>query len=228
MRTLAAALLLAATSARADTLADLEASLARLTARQPLRATFTSSTTDSTSGRFANHKGERHAALEAAQDASVFRIEFPRALLETMDGISPLGVSHSLDYAAPLLEQLRLGTVLDEKRVVYAGAPARLLVLKMKPAPPRADTVQIGSVRYTEDRMSVWIGADNLPLAAERTQKAAAGFLMFKGETASRRAWQFTRKDDHLVVARFEETSSFSGLGQKGELHRIDTIAIHS
>jgi hypothetical protein len=73
----------------------------------------------------------------------------------------------------------------------------------------------------------VWVGADNLPLAAERAQKATAGFMMFHGDTATKKSWHFMRKDDHLVVARFEELGSFSGFGQKGDAHSVDVVTVH-
>jgi hypothetical protein len=221
MRTLV--LLLLATTASADTLGDLKASVARLAALQPLRATYVHDTSDTANGK----KTDRHIAIEALHDANVVRIEIPRAMIEKDINVSPVSVAHALDYSDTFLEMLNRATVQEEKRVTWGGAPARLLVLKMAPPPPKPNSVTFGSVKYSENRMHVWVGADNLPLAAEHVQKASAGFLMVKGESASKRTWQFTHKDDHLVVARYEESNSFSGLGQKGDLHAIDTVTIH-
>jgi hypothetical protein len=229
----------------ADTLADVKAALARLNARAPIRATWSHESSDSTSGKYANGKSSGHVAVEAVQDAGTFRVEIPRALLDkaadearansgswtsdtrnSLSGISPMDISEGLDFADPFTGMLNTGTLREEKRLMWNGVPARLLVLDLK-EPKHDHEISIGKVSYPENRLSVWIGADNIPLAAEHVRKTTAGFLMFHGDSTTKRSWQFTRRDDHFIVARYEDWTSFSGLGQKGEGHTIVTVAIH-
>jgi hypothetical protein len=217
----------------ADTLADVKAALSRLTARTPLRATWSHDSNDSTTGKFANGKTSHHVSVEAMQDAGSFRVEIPRALLDktgderdALSSVSPLGISDDLDFADTFTTLLNTGTMTEEKRVLWNGAPARLLVLQLK-EPKREREITIGKVSFLENRLSVWIGADNVPLAAEHSRKTSAGFLMFHGDVTTKRAWQFARRDDHFIVTRREDWTSFSGLGQQGQAHSVITVAIH-
>src|SRR5438477_2887162 len=91
---------------RADTLADVKAAIARLTARQPVRATFTIHSLSKASGRFANNNSSRNVAVEVAHDAEGVTIVVPQALVEkasdeqaarAIASISPLTVARALD-----------------------------------------------------------------------------------------------------------------------------------
>jgi hypothetical protein len=225
----------------ADTLSDVKAALGRLTARTPMRVTWSHESNDTTSGKYANDKSSGRVSVEAVQDAGSFRVEIPRALLDkaageahaargdtrrALDSVSPVGISEDLDFADSFTGLLNTGTVREEKRVMWNGAPARLLVLQLK-EPKREREITLGKVTFTENRLNVWIGADDVPLAAEHLLKVSAGFLMFHGDSSTKKSWHFTKKDDHFVVARYEDWTSFSGLGQKGEGHTVVTVSIH-
>jgi hypothetical protein len=225
----------------ADTLSDVKAALGKLDARAPMRVTWSHESNDQTSGKFANDKTSDRVSVDAALDAGSFRVEIPRALLDkageeartsrgetrrSLSNVSAVRISEDLDYADSFTGLLNTGTVTEEKRVMWNGAPARLLVLHLK-EPKHEHEINLGKVTFPENRLSVWIGADDVPLAAEHVQKTSAGFLMFHGDSTIKESWHFVRKDDHFVVARFEEWSSFSGLGQKGEGHTVVTVSIH-
>ncbi len=215
----------------ADTLTDVKTALGKLNAKSPLRATWSLEQSDSTNGKYGNDKSAKRISVEASQDADSFRVEIPRAVMRaetrrTLPSLSPTGIADDIDFADAFSAMLNLGTLAEERRVMWNGAPARLLVLKMK-EPKHEHEISIGKVDYKENRMSVWIGADDLPLAAEHVSKVSAGFLMFHGDSTMKKTWQFARKDDHFVVTRYEDWSSFSGLGQQGQGHTIVTVAIH-
>ena len=234
-------LLCIATPMSADTLADVKTALGKLTARSPLRVTWSYEESDSTNGKFANDKSSRRISVEAAQDANSFRVEIPRALIEkageeartsnsetrrALSSVSAFGIAEDIDFADAFTGMLNNGKVSEEKRVLWNGAPVRLLVLQMQ-EPKREHEISVGKVKYTENRLSVWIGADDVPVAAEHVRKATAGFLMFHGDSTEKQSWQFARRDDHLIIARYETWTSFSGLGQQGQGHTIVTVAIH-
>jgi hypothetical protein len=225
----------------ADTLADVKTALGKLTARSPLRVTWSYEENDSTNGKFANDKSARRISVEASQDAQSFRVEIPRALIEkageearashsetrrALSSVSAIGIAEDIDFADSFTGMLNNGTLTAEKKVLWNGAPARLLVLQLKEPKPEHE-ISIGKVKFTENRLSVWIGADDVPLAAEHVRKASAGFLMFHGDSSEKKSWQFTRRDDHFIIARYETWTSFSGLGQQGQGHSIVTVAVH-
>ncbi|HJW92621.1 MAG TPA: hypothetical protein VJ901_03300 [Thermoanaerobaculia bacterium] len=225
----------------ADTLASVKTALGKLNAKSPLRVTWSLEEHDSTKGKFANDASARRISVEASQDADSLRVEIPRALIEkageearashtdtrrALSSISPIGIAEDIDFADAFSAMLNLGTVAEERRVMWNGAPARLLVLNMK-EPKHEHEVSIGKVDYKENRLTVWIGADDLPLAAEHVRKASAGFLIFHGDSTTKKTWQFARRDDHFIVTRYEDWTSFSGLGQQGQGHTIVTVAVH-
>jgi hypothetical protein len=220
-------LLCLAAPLQADTLGEVKAVLGRLNAKAPIRATWVSESNGSTNGKFANDKTSRRISVEAAQDAETIRVEIRRGeKRDALSSVSPASISENLDFADAFTDLLNTGTLSEEKRVVWNGVPARLLVLQLK-EPKREHEISIGKVTYSENRLNVWIGPDAVPLAAEHTRKANAGFLMFHGDTTTRSTWQFARKDDHFVVTRFEDWSSFSGFGQQGQTHTIVTVSVH-
>ena len=86
---------------------------------------------------------------------------------------------------------------MSESRAVREGHPVRVIVLKLTPKlPPEATS--IFSVKFTEDQMTVWLGDDNLPVAAERIQRGTAGFMFIKGSMMNRSSWTFA----HVVDRR--------------------------
>ena len=72
----------------------------------------------------------------------------------------------------------------------------------------------------------MWIGNDNVPLAAERVQKGTAGFLFLRGEMASHESWTFAHVADRLVVARYENSFAGSGFGQRGEGKTVHVVTM--
>jgi hypothetical protein len=235
---------LAATAAGADTLGDVRAAVSRLSARQPVRATYAIESSVKAAGRFANEKSARLVSAEVAHDASGISITIPQALLDkagqearTRNGgnaaqdaigaIRSTSVVEALDYRAALLSLLDGATVLEEKRLPYAGRPARLIVLKLTPRPKKeGGSIHIGSVK-SEERMNLWIADDNLPLAAEQTQKTTAGFLVFHADYSGRTNYTFAHTADRLILARVESSGTGSGMGQNVEQSSVHTLTLH-
>ena len=137
--------------------------------------------------------------------------------------LGPLSVAEHLDFARHLLEILNRSQLVSEKRVVYEGRPARLLSLKVKNPPPKTS---IGHVEILEDSLNVWIGDDNVPLAAVRTRRYSGGILFIKGQGSQNSRWTFARKDDRLVATRTEEKSTSSGFGQNEEKTEVVTVIV--
>ena len=83
-----------------------------------------------------------------------------------------------------------------------------------------------GSVGVKEHHLNVWIGDDNIPLAAEQVQEATPRVLFFHGSMMFRESWLFTHVTDHLVIIRSDSSHTFDMLGQKssGESSEVLTL----
>jgi hypothetical protein len=239
--------LLAATlTASADTIADIRAAITSLQATTPARATIEMQRFRKAVGRFANNQSAGDIFVNVSADSTGLQLVFPPELLDkaarealehesdpkrptpsrsAISEIDATSVAESLDFRAPLLRLLSIATVQAESPVVWRGAPARLVVMKLTPKLWKEAT-SIWNVRFSEDRLNVWIGSDNMPLAAERVQRGTAGFLFLRGEMSSHESWTFAHVADRLVVARYENSFAGSGFGQKGEGKTVQVVTI--
>lgn len=234
---------LVALPAFADTIGDLKSAVNRLVAHQPVRGIYAIEGAVKASGRFANSNMERTVSVEVAHDESGVSITIPQALIEkasqeaqsrngawdnaaerTIGSIRSIKIVEALNFRESLLGVLKLGTVTDERRVVFHGKPARMLTLKLQ-VPRKNNTIRIGTLKVDEE-MKLWVGDDHLPLAAERVEKSKAGFLMFHGETSSRTSYTFAHTADRLILARVETSGSASGLGQKLDETSVQTVTL--
>ncbi|HEX8153686.1 MAG TPA: hypothetical protein VF698_11195 [Thermoanaerobaculia bacterium] len=246
-RTLAAVLLVllpGATSLRGDTLSELRTTLASLRGTKPIEATIDLQRTRKSSGRFSNSQSQGGATFGVRADASGLSLTISQALLDraaaetrerqadpkkqmptraAIDEIEATNMVEALNFAEPLQRLLRIGAVTGEKRVAFQNRSSRQLTLKLtEPLPPQA--ASIFNVQFSQDHLNIWIADDGTPLGAERVRKGSAKFLFLRGEMNSRESWHFTRRDDRLVVSRFEASFAGSGFGQKGEGRTVQTV----
>lgn len=233
-------------AASADTLTDVRTALASLQATTPVHATFEMQRFRKAEGRFANNQSAGGITVTVASDASGLQLTFPsellakankeanereadskastgsRAAIAELDATS---VAESLDFRESLLRLLSIAKPQTETRVMWRGVPARLVVMKLTPKLTKEAT-SIWHVNFSQDQLNLWIGADNVPLAAERVQKGSAGFLFLRGEMSAHESWTFTHVADRLVVARYENAFAGSGFGQKGEGKTVQTVTM--
>jgi hypothetical protein len=235
-----------AVSAQADTVADMRAAIAQLRATKPIHVSMDVQRSRKNEGRFANQQFTGSASLDVVEDEAGLRMTFPRAVLDradresrehtadprkttptraVIDDTQATEVADAVDFAGPFLRLLATATKLRETRGTRDGRSVRIVVLKLTPKlPPEATS--IFSVKFTEDQMTVWLGDDNIPLAAERTQRGTAGFMFIKGQMTNRESWTFTRYADRLVVLRDESAYAGSGFGQKGEGRSVQVVTV--
>ena len=197
-------------------------------------------------GRFANQQYTGSASLDVVGDEAGLHITFPRAFLEraelesrahtsdprkttptraALDETQATDVADAVDFARPFLRLIEIAAKVSESRGVREGRPVRIVVLKLtRKLLPEATS--IFSVKFTEDQMTVWLGDDNIPLAAERIQRGSAGFMFIKGSMMNRSSWTFARYADRLVALRSDVSYAGSGFGQKGEGRSVQVLAI--
>lgn len=137
-----------------------------------------------------------------------------------------MAIADALDFRDSFLAMLDHAVVTREERLPFQGKPARHLLLKLQPRPKQSGTIDIGTVK-TDHELSLWIGDDSLPLAAERTLKSTAGFMFFHGTDAVRTSYTFAHTANRLMVVRLETSGSGSGLGQNVETTAVQTLTLH-
>jgi len=238
-------ILLSPLVARADTLTDLKSAVSALHATHPLHATVEMQRTRKSEGRFVNQESVGSATIDVISDAEGLRISVSKALLDragretrehqidtrraastrdTLDDIDAFAVAESLDFSDALLRLVSLCRPVSESRVTFQGKPSRVVVMKV--TEPTREATTMFHVNFTDDRLTIWVGDDNLPVAAERRQKGSAGFLFIRGEMSSRHSWTFARRDDRLIVTRYDMTYLGTGFGQRGEGRTVQTITV--
>jgi hypothetical protein len=239
-------LALAAGPLPADSLTDMRNALAQLRATKAIHATLDVQRSRKSEGRFANQQFTGSMTIDVVADEAGLRITFPHAVLDrserearerqadarkteptrsAINETQPTDVADSLNFAPSMLRLLEVGTRLSETRSMRDGRPVRVLVLKLTPKlPPEATSVW--NVKFTEDGMTVWIGEDNLPVAADRMQRGSAGFMFIKGQMTNHHTWTFAHIADRLVVIREESSYAASGFGQRGEGKNVDTLTV--
>lgn len=244
MRHLVLALVLALPLS-ADPLADIRASLGRLTAREPIRATYEMQQAVTSEGKFGNDKFSGKAAVELEGDANGVRIVYPRALLEQIEQeqsaksrdpkqstptvsalrqVDPVDTTDAVDFAPVLLRLLDGAKVVIDQAGTWQARPARVVVFRLA---DKLDPDDAGKVKLAENRLTLWLGADHTPLAAEHVVNAKFSFLFLKGESKQKTSWHFARVADRLVRVRLESSESNSGMGQKGSEQLVATLKVH-
>jgi hypothetical protein len=236
-------LLLAALPLQADVVADVRAALVRLPATTPIRATYELQRNETDEGKFANGKYGGKAAVEIEAEGSAFKLVVPRVMLEqiakeldarakdpnlptpterALNDISAVVASESVDGAPSLLRMLDEAKVLSDASGTWAGKPARVVVLRL------ADRMMKGPGKVTvgENKLTLWLGNDLVPLAAEHIRQLKFSFLVFKTDQKSKRSWHYARSGDRLLRARYESNETTSGMGQKGNDIVVATLKV--
>lgn len=238
-------LLFAAVPLHADILTDVRTALGRLTATTPIRATFELQRNEVDEGKFANGKYGGKASVDLEAEGQTFKMVIPRAMLEqvakeldararkpdlpapterALNDISTVVASESVDGAPSLLRMIDDAKVLSDAAGTWAGKPARVVVLRL------ADRMMKGPGKVTilENKLTLWLGADHVPLAAEHIRNLKFSFLVFKTEQKSKRSWHYGRSGDRLLRARYESNETTSGMGQKGNDVVVSTLRVSS
>jgi len=134
-------------------------------------------------------------------------------------------VSGDLDCAAALAQDLTLADTAEvQAAATYLGKPARLLVLTL---PPRLSAEARKHVRNAESRLSIWIGADGLPLGAEKFEHTRGRFLVLFFENLRKQTWTFGHKGNRLFATRHEVADTASGMGQDFHNATIAILSLH-
>lgn len=226
--------LLAVLSLGADPLGDLKSTLATLTATTPVSMKFTHHFEQRTGegkeatvirGDVAGEVSETPTGLDLRWGPEVLlrarqegrrRADDPEAANPTQEGIAELGalqLSQRLDVATELIDVLGRATLVESRTDPLDGTPTRVLIVKLDP-PLRARDKKY--VKEIEATAKIWLGADGVPVAAERRVKTGGrAFLVVTFESEERESFRFARVGDRLVVVRHELDRHGQGAGER-------------
>jgi hypothetical protein len=230
-------------AARADELSELSAVLSRLPATEEIQGSIEFQVArQSTEEHWTD---QSHATLEVEDGPQGFRLGLPhgsakQALQElrgqvldpskhtpTFSALNALNlneISGDLDSAAPLAQDVALSHLVEVKPATYNGRAARLLVLTL---PPRLSVEARKHVRTADSRLSVWVGADGMPLGAEKIEHTRGRFLVLFFESERKQTWVYGRKGNRLFAVRHEVADNASGLGQDFRSSTVAVLTLH-
>lgn len=236
--------LLVAPHLRADALSDLKTTLGRLRGSGPIIATLQLETSRQTREDGADESEQGRVAVEVEDRADGLKISYPRSLLTqadqemvanridpekntpirtTMQSIGALDASDALNFAPFLLGLLERANLTASRPASLHGRKATLLSLTLSPSMPKSAKKR---VKKFDSSMSIWIGEDGIPFAAEREDRVKASFLLLSFENLHKASLTFETHGDRLVATRHETENSGSGLGQNYRQKEITTIVV--
>lgn len=244
-RALAATLLLSLSNAaplRADALADLRATLAKLASHAPVRASaeihFARTVTEdktpkTTQGKIAFGLQDGPAGLEVSWPRELFdraaaeaaarnrNPEKPAPTRAAIGEIDPLDLADFLGYAPTLLRDLDEAKLVAVRPDASLGRPARVVELAVEPKLPASEKKYVKELKVTT---RVWIGDDGVPIAyvSGYAFKGSRMFISFEGGEES--DLRFQRVGDRLVATQVVTTSRGSGFGQSSETKKTIRI----
>lgn len=238
-------ILLVALPLSGDPLADVRAAVGRLEAREPIRATYELQRTVHNEGKLDNDKFTGKVTVEVEGNASGYHLVIPRPLLDQIEReqmardrnpklntptanalreIDPVETADVIDFAPRLLRLIDGAKLLSDGPGTWGGKPVRVMVLR---AADRLDAEDAGRVKVAENKVTLWLDPENVPLAVEQLFSAKFSFLVFKGETKQKKSWHLSRAGSRLIRSRFELTQTSLGMGQKGQESVVATVRVH-
>jgi hypothetical protein len=242
MRHVALIALLFANAAWANGLDDLRSSLGTLQGQGSLRGTFEARQ----SKQDLDGKKPAEAATATAQvdeDAIGLAIRWDKAtikrandeanapkggkhseMLSTVVGTSSaLRIANVVNYAPGFMHALDGATLKSERADTYQGKPARLLELSLIERGPDDEHV---NMKESTHIAQVWLGADNMPLAATVTHKRKAKVMVFLSfEQQAKEEFVFSVVANRLVVLRRDEQGTAKGLGSDAQYRNTYSFA---
>ncbi|HEX9161153.1 MAG TPA: hypothetical protein VF980_05540 [Thermoanaerobaculia bacterium] len=226
----------------ADALTDLRTTLAQLAATTPVRGALDVTSTIHTSEDDRPDTGRASVQFESGGDG--LRLIYSPSLLaeagvearrEAVDPdqpspvrsglrrVNPLHLAELVDAAAALNVALQNAQLVEAKSSTYRGRPARVVTVRVTPKLTKAANKH---VRKIERTLSIWVGDDGVPVAAEESLYAKASFLLITFENAQKESWSFTRTGDRLIATRHDQHQKAGGLGQHEASETTEVIRL--
>ncbi|MGZ5199920.1 MAG: hypothetical protein ACXWC4_09135 [Telluria sp.] len=236
MRYAALLVLLFANAAWANGLDDLRTALGTLQGQGSVRGTFEArqSKQDLDKGKApesanataqVEHDGagltirwDRATLKRANDEANPPNNGKPKEMLSTLVGTSSaLRIDNCVNYAPAMLRAFDGAQLKSERNDTYQGKPVRVLELSLVERAPDDEHINMKESVHTA---TVWIGQDNVPLAATITHRRKAKVMVFLSfEQQAKEDFVFNVVANRLVVLKRDEQGAAKGLGSDAQYH---------
>lgn len=142
----------------------------------------------------------------------------PKEMLSTLLGSSSaLRIDECVNRAPGLLRDLEGAQLKSERSDTYQGKPVRVLELSLLERAPDDEHINMKESLHSA---TMWIGQDNLPLAATITHRRKAKVLVFLSfEQQEKEEFVFSQAANRLVVLKHDAQGTAKGLGSDGQYH---------
>lgn len=134
----------------------------------------------------------------------------PTPTRTAMVALTVFDIMGSVDAASMLRDDLSGATLLDERSASVDGKPSTVLRVEVKPS----FATKSRFVSEPKIELKVWLGADGIPLAAERVSNYSAGIGFVKGENTRFERWVFAVYADRLYATRNEQNEDATAAGK--------------
>ena len=144
------------------------------------------------------------------------------ALSQLIGSTTAPRVSQAVNYAPYLLQYLATGTLRGERMDAFNGKPARLIEVMVVPQEEENSKV---SIKDNSHIAQIWLGPDNLPLAATIQHSIKASLMVFLSyEKSSKEEMTFAVAANRLVVLKREDAGKEKGPGMDSTFRNLYTF----
>lgn len=136
--------------------------------------------------------------------------------------ISAERVSKAVNYAPNLIQTLANAQIRGERMDAWNGKPARMIEVNINVPGPDDGKV---SMKENSHIAKIWLGGDNLPLAASVSHAVKGSFMVFLSfEQNSKEEMTFSVVNNRLVLLKSEDAGKVKGPGTDTEYRRVSTF----
>lgn len=147
----------------------------------------------------------------------------PRPFARALDSVQASELAAMLNVAPALLHDLERAKLRSETSDTLNGASVRLLEFEL---PLRMPAVDLKRVKESSIVLKLWLGADGVPVAAERSVRIKGRVMMIGFEIHETLARTLVRRGDRLLGLREERRLDSSGFGASTRDVRITALQL--
>lgn len=173
------------------------------------------------------HLGWTPQQIAGARKESLVKAANPEAetpnldALKALDGLSATSLISHADF---LLQQLGSATLMEDRREIYQGRPARLLVFKLEPV---LDAEQKSAVKSIEEKLKVWLDDHGVPLGTDHTLALKASKFLITFTVNNHDERKLVVLGNRLLVQSEIHEDSGSGMGMSGSSRKVTALSIY-
>jgi len=145
----------------------------------------------------------------------------PTPTRTAMVALTVFDIMDSLDAASMLRADLNGATLIEERTATLAGKPLTVLRVKVKPS----FATKSRFVSEPKIELTIRIGSDGIPVAAERVSNFSAGVGFVKGENTRTERWELVVHGDRLYATRCVQSEDATAAGKHLRSSRTVTYA---